>query len=120
MREPPAYQEYASDILATEWYKNMPLETRGLWHTMRLMCWVNKSIPLDSHELALHSGIPEAFIVENLPRVIGHFKERPSGRLISPELEDYRATKAAEREKKSKAGRSRGRPAGEAQMEGED
>jgi hypothetical protein len=28
MREPPAYQEYASDILATEWYKNMPLETR--------------------------------------------------------------------------------------------
>jgi hypothetical protein len=109
--------KYASDILATEWYKNMPLETRGLWHTMRLMCWVNKSIPLDSHELALHSGIPEAFIRENLPRVIGHFKEQPSGRLISPELEDYRATKAAEREKKSKAGRSGGRPGGKVQEE---
>ena len=109
MREPPAYQEYASDILATEWYKNMPLETRGLWHSMRLMCWVNKSIPLDSQELALHIAVPAPLIDENLPMVLRHFKEQPSGRLINPELEAYRKKLLEDREKRSKSGKKGGR-----------
>ena len=59
--------------------------------------------------MALHIAVPAPLIDENLPRVLRHFKEQPSGRLINPELEAYRKKLLEDREKRSKSGKKGGR-----------
>ena len=44
-RKPPAYQEYASNMLANISFRSMDLAQRGLLYTMRLECWANESLP---------------------------------------------------------------------------
>ncbi|HAT39486.1 MAG TPA: hypothetical protein DCW35_05845 [Polynucleobacter sp.] len=55
-RPAPAFQEYASDMLANSRYKTMLLAERGLMDTMRRECWVNGSIPKEPRELAAYLG----------------------------------------------------------------
>ena len=56
-RAAPAYQEYASDILANRSYRAMTLAERGLWDTIRKECWVNGSVPSSKPELAKYLGV---------------------------------------------------------------
>lgn len=44
---PPAYQEYAADMLSNRHFRMMTLQQRGLLYTLRLECWVNGSVPCD-------------------------------------------------------------------------
>ncbi len=46
-RKPPAFQEYASTMLANISFRSMNMEARGLLHTMRLECWANYELPSD-------------------------------------------------------------------------
>ena len=55
-RPAPAYQEYASDILANRSYRAMTLAERGLWDTIRKECWVNGSVSSSKPELAKYLG----------------------------------------------------------------
>jgi hypothetical protein len=109
MRPAPAYQEYASDVLAREEYKEMSAAERGLWHSMRLQCWVNRSVPNDPVKLAalLHLD-PEDVKRAYTPNVLSFFsREGKDGhRLVCAELEDYRADQEAKREQKQFAGRA--------------
>ena len=57
-REPktPAYQEYASTMLADISFRSMNLEERGLLYTLRLECWANGSLPSDITTLSIVLG----------------------------------------------------------------
>jgi hypothetical protein len=89
-RPAPAYQEYASDILANRSYRAMTLAERGLWDTIRKECWVNGSVPSSKTELAKYLGLPPDKINELFtPNLMKWFKELGSD-LVCPELDAYR------------------------------
>lgn len=73
IRPAPAYQEYASDILANANYKMMSFAERGLLDTMRKECWVNHSIPSDKSELALYLRCPQEEIYTFLTNRVASF-----------------------------------------------
>jgi hypothetical protein len=103
-REAPAYQEYAAATMARTHYRVMTLAERGLLYSMRLECWVNRSVPADPHMLARVLGYDAGEVVNALPGVMPFFTS--DGREITcPELEDYRAHLAAIREKQSSGGK---------------
>lgn len=60
IREAPAYQEFASDVLANRHYRAMSMAQRGLWDTLRKECWVNGSVPAEKALLAKFLGIERA------------------------------------------------------------
>lgn len=106
-RPAPAFQEYASDMLANSRYRIMSLSERGLMDTMRRECWVNGSIPKEPEELAAYLGKPIEEIITNLSvRVLGFFREQ-NDLLICPELNAYRAG-LEDRSKKMSVGGQRG------------
>ena len=89
-RPPPAYQEYASDMLADIDYRSMTLGERGLFHTLRLECWVNGKVHSDFRRLAVTLNIPEASLEKAFtPLVEGKFKI-VGDCYVSEELENYR------------------------------
>lgn len=89
-REPPAFQEYASDILALRPYRAMSLAERGLFHTIRLECWVNRTVPADPDALARILGFSQADIHATLPAVLPFFTTA-GDELFNAELDAYRA-----------------------------
>ena len=108
-RAAPAYQEYASDILANRTYRSMTLAERGLWDTIRKECWVNGSVPSSKIELAKYLGLPHEKIAEVLtPNLMKWFKELGSD-LICPELDSYRLVLEDRRQRLSDGGRNGGR-----------
>lgn len=90
-RNPPAYQEYASDVLANLSWRMMTFAERGLLDTLRKECWVNKTIPSDPEKLSrlLCKDLNDIKIAMT-PMVLESFQEY-GGWLICPELEAYRA-----------------------------
>lgn len=103
-REAPAYQEYASNMLANIDFRKMSLQERGLLYTFRLECWVNHSIPSDSTELAKILGLTVDEVNESMPAVMSHFV-RDGASICSPELRDYRTHIEKQRLKQSEGGR---------------
>lgn len=103
-REAPAFQEYAATMMARTQYRVMTLAERGLLYSIRLECWVNKTVPADPHMLARVLGYDAGEVVNALPGVMPFFTS--DGREIScPELDDYRAHLAAIRERQSQGGK---------------
>jgi hypothetical protein len=110
-RPAPAFQEYASDMLANSRYKTMSLAERGLMDTMRRECWVNGSIPKESNELAAYLGKPIDEINNNLStKVLNFFRER-NDQLVCPELDAYRASLEEKSKKMSEGGKRGGKAA---------
>ena len=109
IRPAPAFQEYASDMLANSRYRTMSLSERGLLDTMRRECWVNESIPKELQELAAYLGKSHEEISANLSiRVLSFFRERHD-QLICPELDAYRAGLAEQKQKMSEGGQRGGK-----------
>lgn len=109
IRPAPAYQEYASDMLANAKYRMMSLSERGLLDTMRKECWVNHKVPKNPEELARYLGFETKEINQNLSeRVLSFFKEI-EGELICTELEDYRQNQQERERKMSEGGRKGGK-----------
>jgi len=107
-RLPPAYQEYASDMLANSRYRTMSLAERGLMDTMRRECWFNGSVPKEPQELATYLGKPVEDISLNLSiRVLSFFRERHD-QLICPELDAYKAELEIRTKKMSEGGKKGG------------
>jgi len=101
-RQPPAYQEYASAMLANISFRSMNMEARGLLHTMRLECWANYELPSDLELLSSVLGKP---VTPDLLKAVGSFFDIDDKRITCPELEDYRAHLVERREKQSKGGK---------------
>lgn len=108
-RPAPAFQEYASDMLANSRYRTMSLSERGLLDTMRRECWVNGSIPKEPQELAAYLGKSFDDVNRSLSiRVLSFFKES-FDQLICPELDAYRAGLESKSKKMSEAGQRGGK-----------
>jgi len=106
-RPAPAFQEYASDMLANSRYRTMSLAERGLMDTMRRECWVNGSIPKEPQELAIYLAKPADEVFATLSiKVLSFFREK-NDQLVCPELDSYRAT-LEDRTKKMSEGGKRG------------
>lgn len=103
-RDAPAFQEYAAATLSRISFRLMPLQARGLLHTMRLECWVNKCLPSDPEKLAAVLGVPAQEVVRSLPLLDQYF-EVQGDVLICPELEDYRQHITDRRRKQSEGGK---------------
>jgi len=101
-RKPPAYQEYASHMLANISFRSMDLAQRGLLYTMRLECWANESLPsnIDTLSNVLGQNIKPEHI-----KAVQSFFQIDESTIISPELNDYRQHLEERREKQSRGGR---------------
>ncbi|MCC6922435.1 MAG: hypothetical protein IT525_05150 [Nitrosomonas sp.] len=104
-RKPPAYQEYAATILAEISFRTMSLQSRGLFYTMRLECWVNQRLPSDQDDLAKILGFSTDQVSASLPAVMSFFAIDGEF-IICPELEDYREHLAQRKLKQSQGGKT--------------
>lgn len=103
-RPPPAFQEYAANMMAKVEYRILTLPQRGLLYSMRLECWVNLALPETSSMLARVLGFSTEDVQSALPAVMRFFALQ-NGQIICPELEDYRAHLAGIRQKQKEGGK---------------
>ena len=101
-RKPPAYQEYASEMLASVKFRAMSLETRGLLYTLRLECWANQKLP---SEVGLLSKVLGIEVTQELLVAASTFFEIVDGQITCPELDDYRVHLDDQRRRKSEGGK---------------
>lgn len=88
-RSAPAFQEYASDMIARLDYRTLTLPQRGLLYSLRLELWVNQFLPESSEMIGRILGYDPAEVAAELPYVMP-FLACENGRIFSPELEAYR------------------------------
>ena len=88
-RPPPAFQEYAANMMARLEYRSLTLAERGLLLTLRHECWVNGRLPSDPNRLAKVLGFTADEVRQALPAVMPFFAEFDNF-LICPDLENYR------------------------------
>lgn len=103
-RDAPAFQEYASSMMATVAYRTMTLAERGLLYSLRLECWVNRRLPADPAKLARVIGFDALEVQRALPAVMPFF-DISDEEIFSPELDDYRAYLEDRHERQSKGGK---------------
>lgn len=104
-KQPPAYQMYASDILATKEYRMMNLEQRGLLLSLHLDTWVNDEVPYDTKDLALFLKIPYEEVTRARSIHLYKFFIKNGDYFQCPEHEDYKAMLEERRQKQSKGGK---------------
>lgn len=103
-RQPPAFQEYAAAMMARVEYRVMTLAERGLLYTMRLECWVNRTLPENPAMLSRVIGFDGAQVVSALPSVLPFFTVE-NGMISCPELDDYRNHIEGIRDRQSAGGK---------------
>jgi len=103
-REAPAFQEYASSMMAMVGYRTMTLAERGLLYSLRLECWVNRRLPADPAKLARVIGYNVGEVQSALPAVMPFF-DIADGEIFSPELDDYRAHLEDRHDRQSQGGK---------------
>lgn len=112
---PPAFQLYASDMLASQFFKRASLVERGLLLTMLAEVWVNGTVPADARQLALTLGISAQAVESAMGALVrAHFREAPQGegeepQLYSPDLEGQKQHLSERRRKLRAAGQKGGR-----------
>lgn len=93
-RAPPAYQEYAADLLATERVRDMSLAELGLLVGMRWACWANGGdIPREPERIARLLGKDPAEVKAAMTDAVLSFFgpcPRNPARLHDPELSRQR------------------------------
>lgn len=104
-REPPAYFEYAAAMLASREFRLMTAAARGVLYSMKLECWVNKTLPADPSAMAKILLIDTDVVVAVLPVVMKYFVE-DNGEIRSVELDNYRAHLESIRLLKSQGGKT--------------
>ncbi len=108
-RRPPAFQEYAADLLANAQYRMMNLDEKGLFHLLRNECWVNDRVPAKHHELSSYLGVKYEKITECLTEKVLGFFITENDYLICPELNRYREQLNERSKKLSSAGHAGGK-----------
>src|SRR5262249_25851814 len=110
---PPAYQCYASDLLASEPYSILAAGERGVYHSICLKCWVGDSVPADPDHLGTVLRLDREQVARSLPRILETRLVEPlpsdPTRLSVPELAEQMETLLARREQQSNAGAKGGR-----------
>lgn len=91
-------------MMARTDYRLLSLAGRGLLYSLRLECWVNRSMPADPAKLARVLGFDAAEVAAALPS-LGPFFDESDGFLTCPELEQYRAHLDERRARQSEGGK---------------
>ncbi len=104
-RNPPAYQEYAADLLASRPFRLMTPTERGVLYSMKLECWANKSLPADPAVMAKILLIEPEAVAAALPAVMPFFFLE-DGEIRCVELDNYRAHLETIRLQKSQGGKT--------------
>jgi hypothetical protein len=109
-RNPPAFQDYASDALALEAVKLALLADLGLVWVCRLTTWVNGSIPRDPKSLARLIGHPaeevEQAMQSDVFKLFFTKKQDDPTRMVCLELEAQRAALMKRRQGLSTGGKN--------------
>jgi uncharacterized protein YdaU (DUF1376 family) len=106
MRQPPAFQFYASDWLAREAVRLMSLEEFGLLCAMLAHAWVNDSLPDNPDALARLIGHSPQSVAKSLTGfVLRFFQPDGHGRLVCPELVEQKANLQERHEERSRSGK---------------
>lgn len=108
-RPAPAYQEYASDILANRSYRAMTLAQRGLWDTIRKECWVNGCVPSSIPELAKYLGLDLNEVTKLMDPNLMFWFQIINDDLRCPEIDAYRLKIENQRQSMSEGGRNGGK-----------
>ncbi|MGV0950973.1 MAG: hypothetical protein ACOYB3_09875 [Azonexus sp.] len=103
-RQPPAFQEYAAAMMARVEFRVMTLAERGLLYTMRLECWVNRTLPENPAMLSKIIGFDGAQVASALPSILPFFAVE-NGVISCPELDDYRNHIEGIRDRQSAGGK---------------
>lgn len=104
-RKPPAYQEYAAQILANRNFRLMDLSQRGLLWTIRLECWENQKVPANPEDLAKYLGLDSHETRQALTEHVNSFLELKDNDLVCPEIEDYRQHLNDQKKRQSEGGK---------------
>ena len=105
---PPAFQEYAAQMLADPQIRQMAPGEVGLMCMLRWLYWVSGPLPADTKTLAKSIGWTKAKVEKYLtPRVLSFFDPMPEleGNLDCPELRDYKLGLDLRRKAQSEGGR---------------
>ena len=86
----PAFQLYASDLMADRRYRLMTLEERGLLLSLLCECWVNQYLPDSQDELSRLLGVDVKAVGRALTEAVLSFFQRGKSGLYCPGLEEYR------------------------------
>jgi hypothetical protein len=107
-RPPPAFQLYASDLLADENFRLASLAQRGLLLTMLCECWVNRAVPKDPKVLAKLLGLDEAetraALADGILKTFAASEDRP-GYVECPDLVRQQRERSEQRAAQSAGGR---------------
>jgi hypothetical protein len=104
-RRPPAYQEYASDLLSSRPFKRMTLAERGLYYTMKLECWVNGSCTPDINDLAVDLNLDKSEVELHMTNLVKSFFVGYPDKLVIEELEKYKLYLNTRRTQQSEGGK---------------
>ena len=104
-KAPPAFQFYATDILANKHFRLMNLNERGCFITLLSECWANQSLPADADELSRFIGIDCEEVKKSLTKRVLEFFKISNGVLSSPDLDAYKAELEKRRSKQSAGGK---------------
>jgi uncharacterized protein YdaU (DUF1376 family) len=105
MKRAPAFQCYASNIIANKQYRLMTLIERGIFTSIYYECWANDTVPADPNELARYLGYSTEDIKTGLTHRVLSFFDKRGSEFFSPELDDYRAALNERNLKKSEGGK---------------
>jgi|688.fasta_scaffold263487_2 hypothetical protein len=108
LRDPPAYLEFASAILAKKEFRAMSLQERGLLYSIKLECWVNKSVPANPEELAPFVNQGVNVVKEALTDRVKSFlrsSEANAADYECTDIEIYRQSQEERRDAQSKGGK---------------
>ena len=104
-KQAPAFQTYASDIMATKEYRLMNLQQRGLFVSLYFDLWVNQEAPSNKPDLAKYLGFSESEIHESLSDGLYQFFEIRNDMWVCPEHEAYMKQLNDRRAKQSAGGK---------------
>lgn len=103
-RPPPAYLEYASDLIARREYRELSLEAKGFLWSMRNEWWVNGDFPVDTKRLAAYLGLPTEAVEKLLPEIKA-FYVTDGLNITFSDLSAYKLKLENQREKMSAGGK---------------
>ena len=104
-RKPPAFQCYASNLIADKYYRLMQPIERAIWASIYLECWVNEKLPANPSDLSKWLGFSLKDVEEGLTKNVMNFFKIENGLIFCPELEDYRTELSIKRVKQSIGGK---------------
>ena len=104
--QPPAFQFYAKDWLASSAVRRMTLAERGAYIDLLAYAWKDGSIPNDSRSLVSMLGVATRTWKSVAPAVLARFTEGPNGTLVNERQETVRNQLLAFSERQSKAGKA--------------